>query len=143
MAITDFTGEFHSLQVARVALAPEQLRCLHSSPVVIVPAPPSDRVILPVSFFAKFQFGSQPYTSPANGAGIYFQNDLHTVIFHLRRLLLSSHSALMSCAASLSRGVTWAAHQVGQPLVLFAPAADLIGGDGAVEIMLYHIVTPA
>jgi hypothetical protein len=129
-----------TLFTASVALTAAQTKLLHTTPITLVAAPASGKVLVVESIIAKNVFGTQAYAGGnalefryTDGSGVKVSGDIAAAFINLAAATRIDVAIPAAMAIAVSAA----------PIVVAVPVADPTAGDGIITItVLYRVVTP-
>lgn len=126
------------LQYAQVTLSSAQILALNTTPISLVAAPGSGKVILPVSLYATLTYVSATYSANAAGFTVRYTNasGASTAMTLTQAFVQSSASAMFAIVA----GATAITPVANAAIVVYADTANPTTGDSAIKIQIYYRV---
>ena len=140
-----FAPASSSIMTAKATLSSAQLLGCVSSPVLIIPAPGSNKYIAILFAMFRYVFVSAPYSGFDNNAGIYYGTSYNAgsiVAASLTNVMSESYSAWTQGASgnATPEGTGSDEAYLNQGIYFTDPAASISGGNGTLSITLKYTI---
>lgn len=130
---------------ARVRLSAAQLQTLHSAPVLILPPPGPNRVIIPVYAMFDFLPGVTPFTNPNDDALLIYGSDVTTALSATTTMgfdgtMASEQMGVSGPELYLAGNPFSLDDMTNKPLFYGTNDADALAGDGTGVLHVSYII---
>jgi len=136
--ITSIVNSDLYVAVATVTLGSSQILTLHTTPVILVPAPGLGRCIVVESVFAKLTYAGTPYTVNNNFEFRYTDGSGSKVTADIPFGFSQSNTNAFIYAPGVSTFISMFANQ---PVVVYVPTGNLASGNSPITFVIkYRII---
>jgi len=129
----------------RISLSSSQIQNIYSSPVELVPAPGSGKMIVPLKITYKYNFGTTAYTqSGLKGFSIGFQSNTDAAVQQQSGIFGFTSNCYLNLpvfTSPLPPAVDTHFYE-NEALKIFGIVANPTGGNGTAEVEVFYMIVP-